>query len=137
MRISTWGSVNARKPRSCNSRLPAGKGYGVASAMRFSWTRPPQVALRKRIVSRAFTSRTFLTVWSFVLPLEHSPVQQGLGGGRYAVRCRHGHKGGRRRGSGTGDHGRWRLLQRYDHGGCLSLRDAEPLGQGGQGAGTN
>jgi hypothetical protein len=29
MRISTWGSVNARKPRSCNSWLPAGKGYGV------------------------------------------------------------------------------------------------------------
>jgi hypothetical protein len=27
-------SVNARKPRSCKSRLPAGKGYGVASAMR-------------------------------------------------------------------------------------------------------
>jgi hypothetical protein len=27
MRISTWGSVKARKPRSCNSRLPAGKGY--------------------------------------------------------------------------------------------------------------
>jgi hypothetical protein len=30
MRISTWGSVKARKPRSCKSRLPAGKGYGVA-----------------------------------------------------------------------------------------------------------
>ena len=26
MRISTWGNVNARKPRSCNSWLPAGKG---------------------------------------------------------------------------------------------------------------
>jgi len=26
MRISTWGSVNARKPRSCTNRLPAGKG---------------------------------------------------------------------------------------------------------------
>ena len=33
--------VNARKPRSCNSRLPAGKGYGVASAIRLSWVRPP------------------------------------------------------------------------------------------------
>ena len=41
MRISTWGSVKARKPRSCNSRLPAGKGYGVASAIRLSWMRPP------------------------------------------------------------------------------------------------
>src|SRR3954454_22103911 len=30
MRISTCGSVKAMKPRSCNSRLPAGKGYGVA-----------------------------------------------------------------------------------------------------------
>src|SRR3954451_21778219 len=36
MRISTWGSVKARKPRSCNNRLPAGKGYGVASASRLS-----------------------------------------------------------------------------------------------------
>src|SRR5712692_10046744 len=41
MRISTWGSVKARKPRSCNSPLPAGKGYGVASAIRLSWRRPP------------------------------------------------------------------------------------------------
>ena len=35
------GSVKARKPRSCNNRLPAGKGYGVASAIGLSWTRPP------------------------------------------------------------------------------------------------
>jgi hypothetical protein len=33
MRIATSGSVNARKPRSCKSRLPAGKGEGVASAI--------------------------------------------------------------------------------------------------------
>jgi hypothetical protein len=26
MRISTWGSVKARKLRSCHNRLPAGKG---------------------------------------------------------------------------------------------------------------
>jgi hypothetical protein len=38
MRISTWGSVKARKPRSCNNRLPAGKGEGVAAAMGLSWT---------------------------------------------------------------------------------------------------
>ena len=41
LRIATWGSVNARKPTSCNSRLPAGKGYGVASAIGLSWMRPP------------------------------------------------------------------------------------------------
>jgi hypothetical protein len=41
IRISPWGSVNARKPRSCNNRLPAGKGEGVASAMGLSWVRPP------------------------------------------------------------------------------------------------
>ena len=41
MRISTCGSVNARKPRSCNNRLPTGKGYGVASAIGLSWVRPP------------------------------------------------------------------------------------------------
>src|SRR5262249_60885279 len=62
VRISTWGSVNDRKPRSCNNPLPAGSGEGVASAMRRSWVRPPSVSLRKRIVRRAFTSRTFLTV---------------------------------------------------------------------------
>ena len=62
MRTSTWGSVNARKPRSCNSRLPAGKGYGVASAMGLSWVRPPYVLLRKRMMSRALTNRTFFTV---------------------------------------------------------------------------
>src|SRR5713101_3869044 len=34
--IATPGSVNARKPRSCKSRLPAGKGYGVAAAIGFA-----------------------------------------------------------------------------------------------------
>src|SRR4051794_330473 len=67
MRISTWGSVKARKPRSCNSRLPAGKGYGSAS--RLSWMRPPTVSLRNRMMSTALTNRMFFTVWSFFLPL--------------------------------------------------------------------
>jgi len=69
MRIATWGSVKDRKPRSCNNPRPAGKGDGVASAIRRSWTRPPEVSLRKRIVRGVLTSRTFLTVWSFFLPL--------------------------------------------------------------------
>ena len=69
MRISTWGRVKARKPRSCNSRLPAGRGYGVASASRLSWMRPPTVSLRNRMMSGALTSRMFFTVWSFFLPL--------------------------------------------------------------------
>src|SRR6516164_7878817 len=51
MRIATWGSVNARNPRSCKRRLPAGKGDGVASAMGFSGVRPPEVSLRKRMRS--------------------------------------------------------------------------------------
>src|SRR3954465_14712919 len=50
MRISTWGRVKAMKPRSCNSWLPAGKGYGVASASRLSWMRPPTVSLRNRMM---------------------------------------------------------------------------------------
>ena len=37
--------------------------------------------------------------------------------------------------AGCGDHGCWLLLQRGDHGGRVGLRDAEPLGQGRQGAG--
>ena len=40
MMISTRSSVNARKPRSWSKWLPAGKGYGVASAMRLSWVLP-------------------------------------------------------------------------------------------------
>ena len=40
MMISTWASVKAKKPRSWSNRLPAGKGYGVASAMRLSWVLP-------------------------------------------------------------------------------------------------
>ena len=68
-RISTWGSVHAKKPRSCKSRLPAGKGYGVAAAMGLSWVRPPYVSRRKRMRSRALTSSTFFPVWSFFLPL--------------------------------------------------------------------
>ena len=69
MRITTSGRVKARNPRSGKSRLPAGKGAGVVSAMGFSWVRPPYVSLRKRRRSTALTSRTFLTVWSFFLPL--------------------------------------------------------------------
>ena len=40
MMMSTRSSVNARKPRSWSNRLPAGKGYGVASAIRLSWVLP-------------------------------------------------------------------------------------------------
>jgi hypothetical protein len=69
MRIATSGSVNARKPRACHNRLPAGQGYGVASAIGFSGMRPPEGSLRKRRRSRAWTNRIFLTVWSFCLPL--------------------------------------------------------------------
>jgi hypothetical protein len=61
--------VNARKPSSCNNRLPGGKGYGVAAARGLSCVRPPEGSLRKRIRRSAWTSRTFLTGWSFFLPL--------------------------------------------------------------------
>jgi hypothetical protein len=54
-------------------------------------------------------------------------VQEGLGGGRCAARCRHGQKGGRWPVDG-------RLLRQDDHCGGISLRDAEPLRQGGEGA---
>ena len=63
------------------------------------------------------------------------PVQQGLGGGRCAVRSRHGQKGGGGRRGWDGDEGRWLLLQRGDDGSGVSLRDTESLGQGGQRAG--
>jgi hypothetical protein len=58
-------------------------------------------------------------------------VQQGLGGRRCAVPCRHGQKGGRRHDGGRGVQGR-PLLQGYDNGGHVVLRDAEPLGEGRQ-----
>src|SRR5262249_27087066 len=57
------------------------------------------------------------------------PVQEGLGGGRCAARCRHGQKGGVWR-----DAGCWCLLPRANHGGGVSLRDTEPLREGREGA---
>src|SRR5262249_20284301 len=112
------GSVNAKNPRSCKRRLPAGKGDGVASAIGLSWVRPPDVSLRKRMTSRALSSRTFLTVWSlFSCRYNSLAVQQGLGCRRCVVPSRQGHKGGVGRDSGYGDDGGWFLLQRADNGG--------------------
>jgi hypothetical protein len=68
MMISTWSSTNAKKLRSWSHRLPAGKGYGVASALRLSWVLPAEVSLRKRIVSTALSSRTCFTGWHLFLP---------------------------------------------------------------------
>src|SRR2546428_1703187 len=116
MRISTWGSVNARKPRSCHNWLPAGKGYGVASAMGLSWTRPPEVSLRKRMRSSALTNRTFLTVWSFFLPLEHAVCAGGSWGRTMRRSVPSWAQGG-------------------DGGSGIRLRNTEPLRQGRQGAG--
>src|SRR2546427_491057 len=62
-------------------------------------------------------------------------VVQGLGSGRYAVRSRHGQKGGRRCGGWYGDRGRWRLLQWADPGGGVGLRDTKPLRQSREGSG--
>ena len=55
-------------------------------------------------------------------------VQEGLGGGRYAARCRHGHKGG----CWHWGEGNRLLLQGCNDGRYVSLRDAEPLRQGCQ-----
>src|SRR5262245_43969251 len=82
--------------------------------MRRSCTRPPWVSLRKRIARSALTSRTFLT---------------GPGGGRCAVRFRHGQKGG------VWHDGGWLFLQWGDQRGRVSLRDPKALGQGREGAG--
>jgi hypothetical protein len=68
MMISTWSSTNAKKLRSWSHQLPAGKGYGVASALRLSWVLPAEVSLRKRIVSTALSSRTCFTGWHLFLP---------------------------------------------------------------------
>jgi hypothetical protein len=57
-------------------------------------------------------------------------VQEGLGGGRCVVRCRHGQKGG-------GWHwgkGHRLLLQGGNDGRRVGFRDAEPLRQGRQSA---
>jgi hypothetical protein len=51
-----------------NRRLPAGKGDGVASAIRFSWVLPAEVSLKKRLVRVALISSTFLTMWHVCLP---------------------------------------------------------------------
>ena len=62
-------------------------------------------------------------------------MQEGLGGGRCAVRSRHGQKGGGRHGGWDGCHRGGLLLQRDDHGRRVGLRDAEALGQGRERAG--
>ena len=80
LRITTAGSVHARKPRACHNRLWAGKGDGVPSAMRVSCTGPPEVSLSKRIRRRAVPSRTLLTVWSFFLPLSLACYSAGSWG---------------------------------------------------------
>src|SRR2546430_308006 len=102
--------------------------------MRRSWTRPPWVSLRKRMTRSALTNRTFLTVWSFSCRYNMPSVPQGLGDERYAVRSRHGQKGGGR--CGGWDRGNWGrgLRQRVDDSGRVGLRDTEPLSQGRQGA---
>src|SRR6266700_6304504 len=103
--------------------------------MRRSWVRPPWVSLRKRMTSKALTSRTFLTVWSFFLPLNTRPVEEGPGGGRCAVRSRHGHKGGGGRSGWCSGHGCGFLRLRRDDSGGVRLGDAEALGEGRERAG--
>jgi hypothetical protein len=52
-------------------------------------------------------------------------VPEGLGGGRCAARCRHGHKGGRWHVDG-------RLLRQDDPRDGISRRATEPLRRGGE-----
>src|SRR5262249_16909146 len=135
IRISTWRSVKASKPRSCHNRLPAGKGDGVASTMGLSGVRPPEGSLRKRIVSKALTSRTFLTVWSLFLPLSHA-ICAGRSWGRTMRRSVPSWaQGGRQYGGKC--LGQWHgmLLPWRDHGGRSGLRAAELRRQGREGAG--
>ena len=53
-------------PATTHSRLEVGGG-GLRDAQIMDT--PPWVSLRKRMTSRALTSRTFLSVWSFFFPL--------------------------------------------------------------------
>lgn len=55
---STCGRVTARTPRAWRHRLPAGRGDGGPSALRFSWGLPTEGARRKRSVRAAWLSRT-------------------------------------------------------------------------------
>src|SRR5215471_11098291 len=87
------------------------------------------------MMNRAFTNRTFFTVWSFSCRYNSLSVQQGPGGGRCAVRCRHGQKGGVWGGDGCGGDGDGLFLQRADDEGGVGLRDPKPLGEGRQGTG--
>jgi hypothetical protein len=64
-------------------------------------------------------------------------VPQGLEGGRSAVPCRHGQKGGYWPGGGCGSYGCGIFRQRRDYRGHVSLRDTEPLRQSSQGAGRS
>ena len=72
----------------------------------------------------------FYRVVLFLAAITLPSVQEGLGGGRSVVPSRHGQKGGRRRNGWHGADRRWLLRQWRDHCGRVSLRDAEPLGEG-------
>ena len=91
MRISTWGSVKARKPRSCNSRLPAGKGYGVASSNGLIMGAAAIGVAEEEDEEQGIDQQDiFDGMVLFLAAITLRPVQQGLGGGRCAVRSRHG-----------------------------------------------
>src|SRR5262245_25414301 len=93
------------------------------------------LAMRGNIATRSMSGPPFAlqlhrtTVWCgatglFACRYNTLSVQQSSGGGRCAVRCRHGQKGGGRHGV---------LFQRDDRCGHVSLHDTKPLGQRRQG----
>src|SRR5712691_6419820 len=97
-----------------------------------TWSSPPTLGClwRRSYPPSALFCISFLADRCFSCRYNSPSVQQGPGGGRCAVRSRHGHKGG-----GWCDDGRWVLLPQAAGGGGVSLCHAEPLGEGRQGTG--
>src|SRR5712691_12035898 len=102
-----------------------------------TWSSPPTLGClwRRSYPPSALFCISFLADRCFSCRYNSLSVQQGPGGGRCAVRSRHGQKGGIRCGDGRGFPRRGFLLQRGNHNSGVSLRDTEPLGQCGEGAG--
>ena len=78
--LAPGGSGNARPPRACPHRRPAGQGYGGAAARRWAGPRPPDVSRRQRRGRGAWTRRTVGTGWAFVFPLSQAVGGAGPGG---------------------------------------------------------
>ena len=92
MRIATWGSVNARKPRSCNSR-PRRQGIRCRVRNGLIMGTAAIGVTEKEDEKQGIDEQDLFHGVVFSCRYNSLAVQPGLGGRRCAVPSRHGQKG--------------------------------------------